>query len=423
MNGDISPPPPKKRRINYAATSTSTNQTSSVASPDPYQPRPSLPPPPHHLRIFSWNVNGIDPFIQPSIGAYLQKKSTNQAISKSKHNGHEPQPPITTSLRNFLRRHHWPQVLHLQEVKINPSDVSTQRAIETAVNRCRSGSDDGPHYKVRFCLPRDKHNARGGRSKIYGVASIIRTDFLEEEVAAVREVDWDVEGRVLVIETHSKLALFNIYAINGTTNPYKDPTTGAIAGTRHDRKLAFHAAMLNECRQLETEGWRLVLAGDLNVASAEIDGHPRLRTKPEAHVLNRKDFNEKFLDRENSKGLGLVDSFRYLHPKKKRYTWMSRNAEWKESCDRVDYVLLSRNLVEAHNDTGDSGGTEDPGDHLEESRERSNGPGAVPNSNDSSDSRDRHGRKALIAADILMTPADRAQSDHFPLWVELNLTQ
>ena len=120
-----------------------------------FQPNPppiAPPPPPHWLRIYSWNINGIQPFIQPSIGAFI--KPVRPSIPRA-------DAPITTSLRNFLRRHHWPQLVHLQEVKINPSDESTRRSVENAVNLCRSGADEGPRYQVRFCLPKDRYNANG----------------------------------------------------------------------------------------------------------------------------------------------------------------------------------------------------------------------------------------------------------------------
>ena len=249
----ISPPPPRKKRRVVGPGSTATTPTTPSALES------VAPPPDHWLRIYSWNINGIQPFVQPSIGAYI--KPVRPSIPRA-------DAPITTSLRNFLRRHHWPQLLHLQEVKINPADESTKRSVESAVNLCRSGADGGPRYQVRFCLPRDRFNANGFGRKIYGVATVIREDFLKNEVENVREVDWDTEGRVLVIETRSRLSLWNVYGVNGTGNPYKSPVTGELAGTRHDRKLAFHELMLTECQRLEKEGWRLVLAGDFNVGKS-----------------------------------------------------------------------------------------------------------------------------------------------------------
>lgn len=287
--------------------------------------------------------------------------------------GKKPGTPITTSLRDFLRRQSWPHIVHLQEVKIKPSDEDTKAGVENAVNHCRSGKDDGPQYVVRFCLPRDAYNATRLGGRLYGVATIIRADFLEACVTDVREVDWDQEGRVLVVETRQRLSIWNIYAVNGTTSPYRDSLTGKVIGTRHDKKLAFHKALIDECKQLEDQGWKLVLAGDFNVAREQIDGFPKLRTKPEQHIKNREDFNRKFFDDEA--GLRMMDSFRYLNPKKRRYTWLPRTREWRTSCDRVDYVLCSRQLLD--------------GGHV-------------------------------VGADILMTEADRGPSDHVPIFVSLD---
>lgn len=368
-----SQPPRKKRRVQASSlpletTTTTTTTTTLVTSIPEQTPVPPASPPDHWLRIYSWNINGIQPFIQPSIGAF---------IKPARPSAPRPDAPITTSLRNFLRRHHWPQVLHLQEVKINPSDEATQRAVQSAVNLCRSGADEGPLYEVRFCLPRDRFNANGFGKKIYGVATVIRKDFFEHHVKNIREVEWDTEGRVLIVETHSNLSLWNVYGVNGTANPYKNPETGKLQGTRHDRKLVFHEKMLEECRKVEQQGWRLVMAGDFNVAREEIDGYPKLRTKPEQHIKNREDFNTKFFSEQA--GLHIVDSFRLLHPKRKRYTWLPRNLEWKESCDRVDYVLVSQELTQVE-------GT-------------------------------------IAEADILMTEQERGPSDHVPIWISMNFEE
>ena len=147
----ISPPPPRKKRRVAGPTSAATSTTTTTPT-TPTVEEPPPPPPDDWLRIYSWNINGIQPFIQPSIGAFI--KPVRPSIPRA-------DAPITTSIRNFLRRHHWPHILHLQEVKINPSDESTKRSVENAVNLCKSGADEGPRYQVRFCLPSDKYNANG----------------------------------------------------------------------------------------------------------------------------------------------------------------------------------------------------------------------------------------------------------------------
>ena len=302
------------------------------------------------------------------------------------------------SLRAILKRMQWPQILNLQEVKINPSDEATKRAVEKAVNQSATHPDDGPEYTVRFSLPRDKYNARGWGRKVYGVATILKKDFMMQDVETVREVDWDLEGRVLVVETRSKLSIWNIYAVNGTDNPYRDPITGAIAGTRHDRKLAFHDLLLRDSLRLEKDGWRVVLTGDMNISCAPVDGFPSLRVNPEQHVRNRADYNKKFLDIDNPNGLRAIDTFRYLHPTTRKYTWISTSKPWLSSCDRVDHILVSRSLA-------------DKGEHDSQntaSKAQSSGLKMPP-------------RVSLVEADILMTEVDRASSDHVPICVRLKI--
>ncbi|KAJ4312421.1 hypothetical protein N0V94_007441, partial [Neodidymelliopsis sp. IMI 364377] len=249
-------------------------------------------------------------------------------------------------LRQFLRRHHWPALVLLQEVKISSKDTKTQDAVRAAVN---AGPDKGigkerteePTYDAHFTLPTDPHNARGpgGSGKLYGVCSLLRRDLHSSYTITVRTVPWDTEGRVSIIEftsVNSKLAVFNIYAVNGTENPYRSPTTGAVQGSRHDRKRAFHALLAEEASSLEEKGWEVVLGGDMNVALDERDGYPNLRCAPVAHVLSREDFHERILRKEGFRG---VDVWRELHSEERRYTYFPRGRKWGSSCDRVDYFV------------------------------------------------------------------------------------
>jgi hypothetical protein len=121
-------------------------------------------------------------------------------------------------------------------------------------------------------------------------------------------VGWDKEGRISIVHLTSttptansplnlalNLALINIYAPDGTSNPYPSPLTETILGTRHDRKLAFHKLLMEGCLRLEKDGWRIVIAGGMNIAPERIDGYPNLRTYPHQHVVNRKDFLGRFI--------------------------------------------------------------------------------------------------------------------------------
>ncbi|KAH9906173.1 hypothetical protein F4778DRAFT_635163 [Xylariomycetidae sp. FL2044] len=224
---------------------------------------------------------------------------------------------------------------------------------------------------------------------------------------------------------------------------------GSPAGTRHDRKLAFHTELAREARRLETGTGTgtaavVVIAGDLNVAPGPLDGFPRLRVWPRQHVVNRADFQGKFFasrgvgddgggggggggsgidwesgkgalygweargeedergggggggkrekeKEKNEKGFDGVDTFRHIHGDQRRYTYYPRGVEWGSSCDRVDLVIVSRSLVE---------------EEEEEEEEE-----AEP--------RRRWQRLVVVDAGIGDYSRDRGPSDHRPVWVEI----
>lgn len=282
-------------------------------------------------------------------------------------------------------------------------------------------------YDAHFSLPRDTHNARGlrGSGKVYGVCTLIRRDVPCDHVAEAKargqqvetkEVDWDLEGRVLVTSIPSAppspspssspampqqkgLMIFNIYAVNGTTNPYHDPKTGLVAGDRHGHKRRFHTHIARAVRSYEDEGWDVVVAGDLNIAREARDSFPALRLGEE-HVRNRRDFEEKFIEAGEG-GPGMVDTFRYLRGGERKYTYRPKEKAWGAGMDRVDLILCSRGMVEwmASETRRDEGG----GDNEVGAGE---GKG------------ERRGWR-LINADILDSPEERGPSDHVPLFVDI----
>ncbi|KAK3389711.1 Endonuclease/exonuclease/phosphatase [Podospora didyma] len=422
MDRDISPPPVKRGKITPAQKQNESNLP--LHNPPTFSKT---------LRLFSWNINGIEPFLPPS-----DKKITSFFKPKNSQNQPEKEPPPSASLRAFLARHNWPEVLFLQEVKIKHGDTKTLASLLSAVNTPLNSTDElasDRTYTLDTVLPEDKYNARGCGGKLYGVTTLIRKDFAQEYVVSARSVPWDLEGRVCVVELHpyhppspfsfssspssslssndrkdkdegrkrkrgggyNPLALLNIYAVNGTSAPYRSPETGKIVGTRHDHKLAFHSRLRDECLRLQEGGFQVVVAGDLNVARGEGDGFPRLRTFPRQHCVNRVDFNGKFFGGEDNararayvgdsdgvdnaekegRCLDAVDVWRAMHGKERRYTYHPRTSKkWGESCDRVDLIFVSRGLWES-------------------------------------------GR--VIATGILDSPQERGPSDHAPIWVEVGM--
>lgn len=353
----LSPPPLKRRRVEEIK--------------DKHEDRAS-----HDLLVYSWNVNGIDALIQPSISHFFGKP--NQHVSSSSSVARETKP--LSPLQVVLARHGWPELYFLQEVKIKLGDETTMRAVRKAV-ASKTGSNT-PGYETHFCLPSRKYTHRGSGARVYGVCTLIRSDFADAYVERTEQVTWDTEGRFLVTYTRKigdrpRMAIWNVYMVNGTTLPYRDPVSGEIIGTRHDRKLEVHALLQQHCHRLQDEGYSVVIAGDINVARTPLDGHPNLRTFPVQHIANRVDFEQRFLATINSSSamqiekseeypLGMIDTYRELHASAKGYTYYSRHVPFRESCDRVDMILASNSLKQScvaagmHENELDRG----PSDHV-----------------------------------------------------------
>lgn len=415
MNRDISPPPTKRRKRNQGSKGKGSSQSEATA-------RPGM----RYIRICSWNINGVQSFLPSStapitsffkpVPTQLKRTIDGEAPNKAS----EPRkPPLVGSpLRAFLLRHDWPEVLFLQELKISQRDQKTPTALLSALNTPLGSNDTatiGSRYTLDVNLPRDKFNARGFGGKLYGVGTILREDFASQYAATVRHAEWDLEGRVSIVElqqasegwpernnesnehgekiTSRPLALINVYAVNGTSAPYRSPENGQTMGTRHNHKISFHSHLRNECLRLEQRGFDVVVAGDLNVARGRLDGHPNLRTWPRQHCVNRADFNTKFFGKDDNDRAGAyvgendvdsgeisfqgVDVFRALRGPERKYTYHPRGeGEWGSSCDRVDLIIASKGLYE-------NGGIGDTG--------------------------------------ILDSPQERGTSDHVPLWVKVKL--
>lgn len=417
MNRDISPPPLKRRKIIISDDNAAGNEPPKESKGDTQAARMGSKSA-QCVRLFSWNINGIQPFL-PAPNASITSFFKPVKHKNPKGAGEAPAPQVNEArptnaenpLREFLHRHRWPEILFLQEIKISPLDKKTPSALLNFVNT-PLGEDDtlqpDTRYTLDVNLPRDKYNARGFGGKIYGVGTLLREDFASQYLADIRHADWDLEGRVSIVElrarwqtkdigyteqTHTHmhthghpvasdgdqiraparhddrpLALLNIYAVNGTTAPYRSPETGKVVGTRHDHKLAFHTRLLDECLELERRGFSVVIAGDLNIARGRLDGHPNLRTFPRQHCVNRADFNAKFFESQDNTraeayladagdktgkesrqgGFDGVDVFRALKGKERRYTYHPRSGEdWGSSCDRVDFIVVSKALVDA----------------------------------------------------------------------------
>ncbi|MCJ1308500.1 hypothetical protein MMC25_002153 [Agyrium rufum] len=334
---EISPPPTKRRRL-----STLPVLPANLAAPTLALLKPN------QLRIFAWNINGITSFLQPSITSFFQPTSGMTKKHARSRSSSPSNPPSSTkshstaSLLDCLKRWQYPQILCLQEVHIGPLDRSTIRSLRLAV-----GTKSVNHeytYVIQLSLPSpdDKYNAQGrqGKRRVHGVCTMIRKD-IETEVKTWRP-SWDLEGRVLMTEFRAlNIAIINIYASNGTFLPYYLPEDGSVIGTRHKLKRTFQTKLADLIAEMKRKGKSVVAAGDFNIARFTVDGSPNHRQGTE-HIHSWEHFEKKFT---SSEGLGMIDSFREMHGKLRKFTYRPPSAAWGESGDRVDLMLLTPNII------------------------------------------------------------------------------
>jgi exodeoxyribonuclease III len=144
------------------------------------------------------------------------------------------------------------------------------------------------------------------------------------------EARFDAEGRVL-ISTFPQFTLFNTYFPSGTSGP-----------DRVAYKLAFYQRFLTILHTYLEAGQRVIIAGDVNTAYAEIDlARPRENRKTSGFLPEERAALGEFF------AAGLVDTFRHIRPNEAKYSWWSQvtNARERNIGWRLDYFLVSPNLV------------------------------------------------------------------------------
>ncbi|MFN2570850.1 MAG: exodeoxyribonuclease III [Gemmatimonadales bacterium] len=140
---------------------------------------------------------------------------------------------------------------------------------------------------------------------------------------------FDMESRIVQVE-HGNLVIASVYVPNG--------------GKDYPAKLDFVTKLATWARQLHADGRDLVLCGDMNIARAEMDVHPKER-KPNA-VGQRQEERALF---DTLLGEHLVDLGRKFDPDNPNlFTWWApwRNLRARNIGWRLDYVLASPAVAE-----------------------------------------------------------------------------
>lgn len=136
------------------------------------------------------------------------------------------------------------------------------------------------------------------------------------------------EGRVITLE-YDNYYFITMYVPNAQ-NELK----------RIEYRLEFEADLKAYVKSL-MEQKSVIICGDLNVAHKEIDlKNPKQNEKNPGYSIEERTAFDALLE------IGLIDTFRYMHPEEVKYSWWSyrsfarqNNVGW-----RIDYFLVSEDL-------------------------------------------------------------------------------
>lgn len=203
-----------------------------------------------------------------------------------------------------------PDILCLQEIKAHPIQVNIEL------------SDDFEHH---YWNPAKRPGYSG-----VAVFSKIKPLDVHYGIGLL-----DEEGRVLTLE-FNEFFLVNVY----TPNSKRDLSRLDFRYKEWDITFRKYIKGLEKDKPV-------VVCGDLNVAHTEED-----IARPDANKTTAKNpGNAGFTDKERERfkdflDVGFIDTFRFINPDKKQYTWWSylggardRNIGW-----RIDYFLTSPEL-------------------------------------------------------------------------------
>ena len=167
----------------------------------------------------------------------------------------------------------------------------------------------------------------GGERGYSGVAMLVSKQFSPEEPHFAHP-EFDFESRIVLAKIGPRIVA-SIYVPNG--------------GKDFPAKIRFLDALEASTQAFARDRAELILCGDLNIARAEIDVHPKLRDPRVTGQLPQE--RAQF---ERLLGHGLVDVGRALDPENDGlFTWWAawRNMRERNIGWRLDYVLASPSLA------------------------------------------------------------------------------
>lgn len=121
------------------------------------------------------------------------------------------------------------------------------------------------------------------------------------------------------------------------------PNGRVVDSEWYEQKLVFLAAAAERVRALRAGDAPLVVAGDMNVAPADLDVYDPAAFATETHVTSR----ERAALAAVAEAGGLADAFRRLHPDEQQFTWWDYRAGHfhKGLGLRIDHALVSPQIA------------------------------------------------------------------------------
>ncbi|MDH4129795.1 MAG: exodeoxyribonuclease III [Spirochaetota bacterium] len=234
------------------------------------------------MKIISWNVNGIRAVAKKGFSDWLRKSGAD--------------------------------IICLQETKAFFSQVENDL-------KCPEG-----------------YNSYWHNGKVPGYAGVV-TYSKQKPININTSFDTELEvfkndGRVVEIE-FSSFILLNIYFPNGS--PRSDGTEML------SHKLKFYEVFLNYINKLRSNGKKIIILGDYNIAHTEIDiARPKENENSIGFLPIERAWITKIIDN------GYIDVFRHFNPNiRDVYSWWSyrtkareRNIGW-----RLDYIFITPDLL------------------------------------------------------------------------------
>lgn len=165
-------------------------------------------------------------------------------------------------------------------------------------------------------------------------SQICSADLVREKFGSMYLKELDSEGRCIITD-HDHFILFNLYCPNGDNS-----------SERHQFKLDFCIAVQLRVQELIERKRNVVVVGDINICSQEIDHFDPLGSIKEHKIdtfgstPSRSWFNNEFLEPNGN----MIDSFRKFNPDLKgQYTvWNTKvNARPSNCGTRIDYTLVN----------------------------------------------------------------------------------